>query len=60
MPEWNRHFDALQTELEETVQLLAEATGNPRLRLKLLRKMRELLDEADRNIVEQLKTHSKK
>lgn len=54
----NRHFGAVQTELEETVQLLAEATGDPHLRLKLLHKMRELLDEADRNTVERLKPDS--
>lgn len=39
--------DALREELAETAQCLKEAKG-PKLRLALLRRMKELLDEADR------------
>ena len=44
----HRHFDLIQKEFADIVQLLKEAKGDPQLRRKLLRKMRELLDEADR------------
>jgi len=40
--------DAVHNDLAETAQHLREVTDNPQLRLALLRRMRELLDEADR------------
>jgi len=40
--------DAVHNELAETAQHLREVTNDPQLRLTLLRRMRELLDEADR------------
>ena len=42
-----RHFDRVQTDLQVTVQRLNES-DDAQVRLALLRKMRELLEEADR------------
>ena len=41
-----RHFSAVQADLEKTV-LLFKTTFDPRLRKKLLRELRLLLEEAD-------------
>jgi hypothetical protein len=40
--------EAVYKELAETAQQLREVENDPQLRLALLRRMRELLDEADR------------
>ena len=47
MPAEPNQRDALHEELAETALQLKEAKG-PQLRLALLRRMKELLDEADR------------
>lgn len=47
VPEKSVRYTAVHSELAETAQYLREAEGNPELRLALLRRMRELLDEAD-------------
>jgi len=41
-------FSALQADLERTVLLLLKTTFDPRLRRKMLRQLRALLEEADR------------
>ena len=47
LEELNR-IDAVRREFAETAQRLREVTGDPQLRIALLRRMRELLDEADK------------
>lgn len=48
MPE--RDFEAVRTDLEDVVALLKTSNNNPASRRKLLRRLRNLLLEADRLI----------
>ena len=48
MSEQINRFDAVRRELAETAQRLSEVIGNPQRRIALLRRMRGLLDEADK------------
>ena len=48
MSEEINRLDAVRRELAETAQRLREVIGDPQLRIALLRRMRELLDEADK------------
>jgi len=47
VPDKSVRHDAVHRELAETAQRLREAEGDPELHLALLRRMRELLDQAD-------------
>jgi len=49
MPEKTIRLEAVHTELAETAQHLKEANNDPQLRLAVLHKMRELLNEADQS-----------
>ena len=48
MSEAINRFDAVRRELAETAQRLREVIGDPQLRNAFLRRMREVLDEADK------------